>query len=538
MEPPQFAGRFLRLGITARLFLAVLAVCAIMIVGMSAATRWSFQQGFAEYLEEIEADRVKSLIFELAEDYQQDGNWDSLKQPRNWRRMIFRFTRAQEDRNPSPAKGQAPPAAKPADRKTTKNPPSPGDSPPSPAERARRAWETAHLRARLGLLAQDRTTLIAGVRPSPRAAWLPIVSRNATVGWLTREPMADITDSIDLRFQERQRTATLAIALLALVLAALAAMLMARGFISPLRRLAETVDRLADGDFSARVQPAARRFFPALGRFFPSRETPAPSGETGPIPAFQRHADELQALAGQINHLAGVLESNEKARRAFMAEVSHDLRTPLAVLRGEIEALEDGVRQVTPESLTSLRAEVELLGRLVDDIHTLSLADTGALRFSGRRLDLESCLRAAAHTVQDRMAARDMRLDFPPLEEPIAVWADEARLGQVFRNILENSLRYTDPGGSVTIACHVDGAMAQVDIFDSAPAVPEEQLPLIFERFHTGDAARSRSRSGSGLGLAICRTLLAAQGGDIRALPSPLGGLWLRLHIPLGDTRP
>jgi two-component system sensor histidine kinase BaeS len=246
-----------------------------------------------------------------------------------------------------------------------------------------------------------------------------------------------------------------------------------------------------------------------------------------------RSGDELSALSAQLNHLAGVLESNEAARRAFMADVAHDLRTPLAVLRGEIEALEDGVRKVSPESLASLHAEVELLGRLVDDIHTLSLAETGTLRFNRERLDLGATLQAALHTVNERMAARDLRLDYLPPDTPIHVWADETRLGQVFRNILENSLRYTDSGGVIRVRCAVEGEMAVVDIADSAPAVPDDQLPLIFERFHTGDAARNRASSGSGLGLAICRTLLQAQGGDIRAMPSPLGGLWLRVRVKI-----
>lgn len=542
---------------------------------MSVATRLSFQSGFFEYLAEIEQDRFNSLAEELAEDYRQSGNWKALRDSRNWRRLISRFTRKSVAQLSQPTAEQAeikPPAPEPVEKNTpagqkrTKGRKKPQEQPPqlSAAEQARQAWESAHLRSSLGLLDKDKTTLIAGVMPGVDATWLPILVDDDTVGWLTQEPLQGITDSIDLRFQEQQRTAIMLIAALGLLLAAVAAMLMARGLIAPIRRLTETTTRLADGDFSARVtSPEKLHPLDAIKKLgqglagglanrrrkntskYPSRSA-ARSAANRPLRNAKTsgavdtamadwQGDELQILAKQLNHLAGVLERNEIARRTFMAEVAHDLRTPLAVLKGEIEALEDGVRQVTPESLASLRAEVELMGRLVDDIHTLSLADVGMLKYDMAVFDLIPCLASALYTCRERISARGLELDASLPEGSAPVRADAARLGQVFRNILENSLRYTDAGGTIQVRCHSDGTQVFVDVLDSAPAVPEEQLARLFERFHTGDAARNRESSGSGLGLAICRTLLEAQGGDIRALPSPLGGLWVRVQMPLAD---
>jgi signal transduction histidine kinase len=111
--------------------------------------------------------------------------------------------------------------------------------------------------------------------------------------------------------------------------------------------------------------------------------------------------------------------------------------------------------------------------------------------------------------------------------------ADPARIAQVFRNVLENSLRYTDPGGCIRVRCAKEHSNVCVDVFDSPPAVPEEQLFLLFERFHSGDPSRNRARGGSGLGLAICKTLVEAHAGQISARPSPLGGLWIRLCLPI-----
>ena len=218
-----------------------------------------------------------------------------------------------------------------------------------------------------------------------------------------------------------------------------------------------------------------------------------------------------------------------------MAEIAHDLRTPLAILKAELEALEDGVRQVTPESLASLRSEVELLGLLVDDIHTLSLADLGILNYSPQRLDLCKHLSCALEAAQTRMEQKGLRLEPDLCSSRVHVVTDPVRLTQVLRNVLENSVRYTDTGGLIQVRCHADHTQAFIDILDSEPGVSEEHLPLLFDRFYTGDAARSRMRSGSGLGLAICHTLLQDQGASIRALPSPLGGLWIRIIIPLED---
>ncbi len=475
-----------RPGITLKLFLVLLAVCAAMAVSMGVATRLSFQSGFLDYLGELEEERLTSLAAELADSYVENGNsWTFLsKSARDWRRTVGRFLR----REPGPINI--------ADDKAE-------------MERVRRAWEADHLRSTLGLVAADKKTLVAGVNPGPGASWVPVnVNGTVTVGWLTRAPLTAITESIDLRFQEQQRKSILLISGVSLLLAAAVAVFTARTFLAPLRRLVGVTNQLTEGDLAARV--------------------PLDEGITA--------GDELHTLGEHLNLLARTLEQNESARRTFMAEISHDLRTPLAVLRGEVEAMEDGVRQVTPEALASLRTEVELLARLVDDIHTMALADLGTLAYRPQVMDAAACLRATLEVCKERITARFLALEVKlpgPEGTPLPVYADAGRLTQVFMNILENSLRYTDPGGVIQVGCRLEGESVHIDVLDSAPGVPEELLPHLFERFRTCDTARNRSTSGSGLGLAISRTLVEAQGGSIRALPSPLGGVWVRISLPL-----
>src|SRR5258708_18128305 len=179
-----------------------------------------------------------------------------------------------------------------------------------------------------------------------------------------------------------------------------------------------------------------------------------------------------------------------------MADVSHELRTPIAVLKGELEALHDGLRPVTPATLESLQVEVTLLGKLVNDLHDLSLADVGGVAYRFEALDLSrhfaDCLRA----FRDRFAARSITVEahIPP---DIRVRGDGGRLAQLVNNLLENSLRYTDPGGRVVVSLRKEGNRVVLDVRDSAPGVPEEALPRLFERLFRVESSRNREHGGS-----------------------------------------
>src|SRR6185437_2421459 len=177
----------------------------------------------------------------------------------------------------------------------------------------------------------------------------PIIVDDRVVGWIARVPERRISTAADLTFQQQQLRASWIIAGLALAVAALVALVLARAFLQPLKRVADATHRLAAGNYATRVAV--------------------------------RSADELGRLAEDFNRLAQALERNEALRRRFMADVSHELRTPLAVLSGELEALEDGVRPLTPEALASLRGEVGALGKLVDDLNQLALAEVGAVAY-------------------------------------------------------------------------------------------------------------------------------------------------------------
>jgi two-component system sensor histidine kinase BaeS len=219
-------------------------------------------------------------------------------------------------------------------------------------------------------------------------------------------------------------------------------------------------------------------------------------------------------------------------RREFMADVSHELRTPLSVLRGELEAIEDGVRSLDPNTMKSLLGEVGMLSKLVDDLYELSLADIGALTYRKAPCMLNDVLENSLAMYRERFAARQLQLDLELPREPVELLADASRLQQLFSNLLENSLRYTDVNGRLRLSVGVDRDTVRIDFLDSGPGVSASQLPRLFERFYRGESSRNREHGGAGLGLAICRSIANAHDGSLVADHSPYGGLWLTLRLP------
>ena len=217
-----------------------------------------------------------------------------------------------------------------------------------------------------------------------------------------------------------------------------------------------------------------------------------------------------------------------------MADVSHELRTPLTVLSGELEALEDGVRPLSRESLASLRGEVNALAKLVNDLNQLALADVGALAYRKETVDIAPLVQQAIESHRERVAERGLALE-ASLDQGALVFADADRLQQMFRNLLENAARYTDRGGRVRVALRRADGQVAIEFDDTAPGVPSEALPHLFERFYRVEGSRSRANGGTGLGLSICRSIAAAHGGDIAASASPLGGLRVSVTLPVAQ---
>ena len=242
--------------------------------------------------------------------------------------------------------------------------------------------------------------------------------------------------------------------------------------------------------------------------------------------------EEVGALAKDFNRLADALERNQQARRDWGADIAHELRTPLSILRGEIQALQDGVRPVSAEALASLQSECDRLTALVGDLYQLALSDAGALEYRFVEMDLGAVVMDAADEHRRALTDAGLTLAIESLPTSMKVRGDEQRLSQMLGNLLVNARRYTDVPGTIRIRAAREGKSWNLCIEDSPPGVPTNLLPKLFDRLFRVETSRSRAAGGAGLGLAICRNIVEAHGGKIEAGVSALGGLAITVSLP------
>ncbi|HYN97341.1 MAG TPA: HAMP domain-containing sensor histidine kinase [Pilimelia sp.] len=244
-----------------------------------------------------------------------------------------------------------------------------------------------------------------------------------------------------------------------------------------------------------------------------------------------RGNDELAELGRTFNQMAESLQRSEERQRRMVADVAHELRTPLANLRGYLEALKDGVLPASPELIASLHEEALLQQRVVDDLQDLATAEAGAMTLHRTRVDLcelaETC--RFSHAALAESAGLTMRVD---AAGPVYVAGDPDRLRQVLGNLIRNAVAATRPGGSVTLTVRGEPAGGRVSVSDTGAGIAPQDLPHIFDRFWRADHARDRAGGGSGLGLAIARQLVTNHGGTITATSRPGVGTTMTVTLP------
>ncbi len=527
----------MRFSIGHRLFASVLLAILAVAAGAVFLLRQNVLAGFGDYAAAIELDRLEELSAALAARYRDTRGWTFI--PADGRRdwiagELERLQRVRAKVAPVAAVAPVAPAtpaipaapvvpaapARTAGWTAFLAPPSPPAPPlpplppprlpqphrPSSGAPAPAIPDDALLLAHRISLLDAGGAWLAGRRTD--AAAVPAPARRAievdgrTVGWLAVTRSARPGDAMAYAFLEQLGKSLWLIVAGAVALSALAAMLLARHFRRPILDLEHGARRLADGRFDVRL-PAAR-------------------------------SDELGELARHFNALAQRLAGAEEARRQWVADTSHELRTPLAVLRAQLEALQDGVRSATPAAIDAMLRQVLALNKLIDELYALARADVGALDCAPVRLDLWTLAteRAAAFGARLRGAGLALEIGAPPPDA--VVLADPDRMRQVLDNLFENSLRYTATGGRVRLHAQAgDDRRLQLHLDDSAPGVPDGALARLADRFYRVDASRSRTHGGAGLGLALCRRLLEAQGAGLHFAHSPLGGLRATIAVPL-----
>lgn len=252
-----------------------------------------------------------------------------------------------------------------------------------------------------------------------------------------------------------------------------------------------------------------------------------------------RLGPEFEQLAQAFNAMAGRLEGTETTRRRLIADVAHEMRTPLATLEGYLEAMEDGVVQLDSATLAVLRAQTARLTRLASDMAAVSKAEEGRIELSLRPVALLEVAQSAVTVASGAYASKgvSLTLDSDPPLSPLR--ADHERLAQVVGNLLENALRHTPPGGAVTVTARAEGPhQVELVVEDDGEGIAAEHLPHIFERLYRADEARDRQHGGSGIGLAIVKAIVEAHGGHVSAVSEGRGqGTRITVHLPIEDAR-
>lgn len=225
----------------------------------------------------------------------------------------------------------------------------------------------------------------------------------------------------------------------------------------------------------------------------------------------------MVAVARAFNEMATDLEQAEDLRRNLLADVAHELRTPLSVIQGNLRAILDEVYPLDPSEIARLYEQTRLLSRLVNDLHELAQAEANKLPLNLKETDLKALIQINSETFRPGAETKGVALHTNLPETLPSVRVDTSRLTQVLQNLLANGLRHTPDGGTITLSANAAADSVRLAISDTGEGILPEHLPHIFDRFYRADLARSRDKGGAGLGLAIARAIIEAHGGTLTA---------------------
>ncbi|HMU65509.1 MAG TPA: ATP-binding protein [Cellvibrionaceae bacterium] len=478
-----------------KLLLTHVLIIAVLATVFLTFSYLSNQSLVSDAMNGIDETVMEELAPMLSQHYQTEGGFNALlKDPDHWRGLVD-GTFFKVFFSLSPAPSSKPISSASGDKN---QPQTPSFAPASNLPACEPPFPT--FLQRLALLDKDQQVLIAAPKAAAEYYQTPIKLQGEIIGWLRVGKInVDSLPYAHYFFKHQLRMALWAIACAA-ALALLLGYFLSRQITGPLMTIASETQKLASRDFSVNIQV-----------------------HTG---------DELQALAQHINVIAGEIKYFNQRQKQWLMDISHELRTPITILYGEVTAILDNVTKADSNTIKSLQEEVVHLKRLVDDLHALSVLDDGEFHLSCEPIELGELIQQQASRYAERFETLGLELHIHCAGEVVWVNADRDRLGQVLRNLLENCLRYTHAPGVVSLNLHVHASAVHLILEDSGPGVPAEVLAKLFDRLYRVDAARTRAGGGAGLGLAICKTIILAHAGSIEAFLTEQGGLGVRIILP------
>jgi len=460
---------------------------------------WSFELAFERYLKDEEQSRFQPLMVAIAEVYSTKGNWTWVKgEHRIWQQLMREYVVDLAPNNEGPRAEGSPLLRPPGNGGGPVL--GPGERRPPPRRELEFATTTGY-NPHVMLFDQNHKAVIGIVHAEKNVYKYPIESEGAVVGYLGI--FADSSLMVAMRaVMENQNSGRLFIIVGSLfVLSSFVAFFLATWLTVRIFRLKSGTSALVRGQYDHRIEVNGK--------------------------------DALEDLAHDFNGLAEALDKNRTAHQRWIASTSHELRTPVTILQGQIDALRDGIRQVTPEYLDSLSGDIDRLNLLIDDLHQLSMSDMGALNYQKDEIDLAELVDDELEKL-NQLLPHEMTLDWNiDATSNVCILGDSPRLGQMIKNLMQNSIRYTDAPGSIKVSIVSTQKTVSLHWQDSSPGVGEDELEQLIEPLYRTESSRSRKVGGSGLGLAIVKAIVGAHDGSLTAKPSPIGGLLWEITFPV-----
>ncbi|WP_075187673.1 ATP-binding protein [Teredinibacter haidensis] len=463
-----------------KLWLTFLATLLLSTTAMLLFTHASVKQGFLDYVTQQAIDRLQFLESAITEIYASEHSLEPLKNDKRlWRRLRYQTFREFIEQQQREAESNKQPPLHPSVK--------------------------AHERAfidQLILTDTEKALVVGNQFAQAEYSWRALYFEGALIGYIGYIKPKDFVRSVDRLFISQQLKAFALLSIAIFAGSFIIALFVSRWLIQPLSDLSLGARKIIGGDYSVRLE--------------------------------RSNSDELGQLCQNFNELARTLSANEGARKQWVADISHEMRTPISVIQAQIEAMEDGIRPTTAENLNLLKNKIESLNHLINDLYELSLSDLGAMSYRKKTISASALIAEIGAHYEQKLENKNLRLRVEnSLSDKTRIFGDRKRLQQLFDNLLENSQRYTDAPGHIAIRAKREHSNIVISIEDSAPSVDDGELEKIFDRLYRVDKSRNRALGGAGLGLSICRNIAEAHNGTIEAQKSDLGGLKINLVFPV-----
>lgn len=486
----------MKLKLLHKIFLANISVILMLALVLLSFSYYGFKSVTA-YIDDAEEKRenfmLENLTSALIQHYQRHQNWNKFKSsPQEWRHFLRQWhDNSPFASNPIPLLGRAKyNGMLPPHEQIHRPPPIHTGEPPR-----NRAPE--HIFNRLILLDRDKKPLFYQRRAADDGLMLAVVVNEETIGWLKFIQITNQQREGMNMFKQQLKNVVI-LTLAGILLAALVSFYLARHFIDPIRNLIKGAINLSERNFEAKITLNSK--------------------------------DEFAELAHYFNETGSRLSKFELQQKQWLQDIAHELRTPLTLIRGEVEAMVDGVTEADAKNLLLLKGDILRLNHLINDLHELSVTDNLSLNRVTHPVKIAGICQALSDRFTHKLSARHINLitHF----EQTTITGDENRIHQVLTNLLENCARYSEENGSLWFNCFNKDRNVIITIEDSGPGVNNETLSLMFDRLYRADSHRNRKFGGSGLGLAISHNIINAHDGTIGASHSNKGGLKIEIILP------